>query len=145
MMYGDLLLLVHTATHTYVARREQIHRLHLVSYELELATTDERGRPIVPSDLGPLLDAEDMGSDGRAHALIVQLRRRSVAFLVERVDDLRIEAPLTELLHPLPPLLARRLARPWFMGVLLWHDEPCLVLDLRQIAQDVIFNRQQAS
>lgn len=136
MTGATLLLTVQTTLHCYVVRRDQVHELRLIGSSADLERADERGRPLFSRELGPLLDPGDLRSNARRHALIVPTRRRSVALLVERVEQL--EAASLDIVQPLAPLLARRLARPWFLGAVLRDDVPTLVLDLRQIAQDVL-------
>jgi chemotaxis signal transduction protein len=139
----DLFLTVQTALHRYIVRRDQVHHLQLVSSDDDLEQTDERGKPIINCELAPLLDARDRYNMLRYHALIVRLRRRSVALLVDRIEDARVYTEASERFHPLPPLLSRQLHRPWFLGVLIRDEVPLLVLDLRQIAQDVLMNQHQ--
>lgn len=139
MVTADLLLFVCTTHHRYVVRRDQIAEIRLISGSADMERPDARGRPLLCQELGPLLDPLDIRSNARRHALIIATRRRGVALLVERVDDFVGMAP--DAVQPLSPLLARRLARPWVLGVLVYDDTPLLVLDLRQIAQDVLFGR----
>lgn len=129
---GALLLEVHTATRRYLVPRS--HLDHLAQVAAGAAPPlDPRGRPVVARELGPLLDPADLGPPGRRHALTVALRRRSVAFLVERAEAL--DAPGA--VQPLGPLLAPRLARPWAIGAVVIGAAPVIVLDLRRIAADV--------
>lgn len=92
---------------------------------------------MLPGDLSRLLDQEYLMDSRRCHALIVPTRRRSIALLVDRVEDAYHVAEST--IQPMPKLLNRQLLRPWFSGVYVRDDDQhvLLVLDLRQIAQDV--------
>lgn len=141
-MAESLLLMIRTALHRYVVRRDQVHELCIVNKGAELAATDERGRPLLGCELGPLLDPTDIQRQGRQHALVVQLRRRSIALLVNRVDDIYSQADSVEAIQPLPRLLMRRIERPWFLGVLMCDDTPVLVLDLRTLAQDAVLSQK---
>jgi chemotaxis signal transduction protein len=133
MSRPSLLLTVQTVLHRYVVYRDQILELRIVDNIAELEQIDSRGRPMINRALGGLLDPRDTLNAKRCHALIVQLRRRSVALLVERVADLHtIEMP--NLIQPLAPLIVQRLDHPWFLGAMVHNEEPLLVLDLRQIA-----------
>ncbi len=136
MSTATLLLFACTTRHRYVVRRDQIAEIRLIRRNSDLALPDARGRTLVCQELGPLLDPLDVRRSVRCHALIVATRRRSVALLVERLDDFVGMAP--EAVQRLSPLLARHLARPWVLGALVCDDIPLLVLDLRQIAQDVL-------
>lgn len=95
--------------------------------------TDPRGRPLICQDLGALLGETQPAPTGRRHALTIDLRRRSVSLLIDRIDSLDQPTPI----QPLAPLLTRRLRWPWFLGAVIYSDEPLLVLDLRRIATDV--------
>lgn len=142
-MDTDLLLRVHTTLHSYIVRRDHVHELRLVFNQADLEHQDERGRSLLSCELGRLLDPDDLRSNVRRHALVVHLRRRRVALLAERVDAIRIGGGAEDSVQPLPPLLAQRLARPWFLGVFLDDELPLLVLDVRQIAQDVALSQKK--
>ncbi|HMQ32849.1 MAG TPA: hypothetical protein PKD53_19115 [Chloroflexaceae bacterium] len=129
---GTLLLEVHTATRRYLVPRGHLDQLAQVAPGAP-ALLDARGRPLALRELGPLLDPADRGPPGRRHALVVSLRRRAVALLVERAEAL--DAPGA--VQPLGPLLHGRLARPWALGAVLVGAAPVVVLDLRRIAADV--------
>jgi hypothetical protein len=143
MAFDGLLLMVRTPGHTYIVRREQILELRLVTSVADVEREDERGKPVIGSDLGLLLNPQDESSATRRHALIVPTRRRSVGLLVDRIDDVYTNGSASQhhQVQKLPALLARQLARPWFMGVLIYEDAPVLVLDLRQIAQDALIQK----
>jgi chemotaxis signal transduction protein len=60
-----------------------------------------------------------------------------VALLFERIANTITIAE--DAIQCIPVLLRKRLQRPWFLGVYSEQDDaPLLVLDLRQIAQDVM-------
>ncbi len=137
-METNLLLMIYTGLHRYIVRRDHVHELRLVMRKADLERPDLRGKQLVSSDLGRLLDPLDPLQAGRCYALIVHMRRRGVALLARRVEDVYIEAAAHDSMQSLPPLLTRNLQRPWLLGVVVWDDIPILVLDMRQIAQDVL-------
>jgi chemotaxis signal transduction protein len=142
-MYADTLLTIRTTLHRYIVCRSQITAMRSLSSDADINEPDERGRSIISSELGTLLDQEDLRGHDRCHALVVGLRRRTVALLVHRIEDAHINDATVDMIQPLPPLLARSLERPWYIGVLLRDDEPLLVLDIRRIAQDVVLEHKQ--
>jgi chemotaxis protein histidine kinase CheA len=131
MELSALLLTVYTRRYRYLVRREQVASI----YALAIGPTLNAAKPTLFRDLGPLVANDDQPTEGRCHVVLVHLRRRSVAFLVERVDDM--QQLLTSAIRPLAPLLARNLRRGWVSGTYLDNNEPLLVLDLEQIARDV--------
>jgi hypothetical protein len=143
MREADMFLTICSHAQRFIVRRDHVRELRLISDEADLERPDERGKTPISCELNALLAGHTHHSIARRHALIVQLRRRSVALLIDRIEDARPTAEWEAYLHPLPSLLARRLARPWFLGVLMRDEIPLLVLDLRQIAQDVLLQRQQ--
>lgn len=139
--YTGLLLTIITSLNRYVVRRDQVAEIRMILKPADLERPDERGKLLQGVELGPLLDPFDLRSNARRHALVVPTRRKSVALLVERVVDLNCET--LDLVQPMPKVLAKRLTRPWFLGALIQAEgkEPLLVLDLRQIAQDVLMRQ----
>jgi hypothetical protein len=129
---GMLLLEVFTCARRYLVPRMHLERLVQVAPDRP-PVPDAGGRPLISRELGPLLDPAALAPPGRRHALIVTLRRRSVALLVERAENLTAPG----VVQPLGPLLAHRLARPWVLGAVLIEAIPVIVLDLRCIAADV--------
>ncbi len=138
MTQAALLLMAVTTLHRYVVRRDQILELRRITGAADAEQPDERGRPLLLSDLGQLLDPHDIPHNVRRHGLVVPTRRRKVVFLVERVEDFTDAEPTVQ---PFAPLLSQSLARPWFLGAVVYAEQPLLVLDLRQIAQDVVMGR----
>jgi chemotaxis signal transduction protein len=116
----------------YYAPRSHVDRLEILR-PAEAPVADDRGRPIILRELGPLLGVAAGEVAGRRQALTVALRRRSVALLVDRVETLELQATV----RPLAPLIARRLVAPWVLGAVDDGDSPIVVLDLRRIAADV--------
>lgn len=142
MSYAGLLLIVMTRLHRYVVRREHMLELRVVADETDLERPDEHDKPLERCELGPLLDPHDTPTSTRRHALIVPSHLGSVAFLVDRIEDMQRETSTTTM-HPMPSLFVRQLKRPWFPGVFVLEETPLLVLDLRQIAQDVLIQRNE--
>jgi hypothetical protein len=118
----------------YAIAQRQIDHLGLL--DPARASADQRGRPLLCRELGALLGGAGAISPGRRHAITVSLRRHGVALLADYVDSLGGDAPLET--QPLSPLIARRLARPWFLGAVIYDGAPLLLLDLRRIASDVV-------
>lgn len=143
MREADMLLTIRSSTQRYVVRRDHVRELRLILSDDDLEQPDERGKALICCELDDLLSGHQSYSVSRRHALIVHLRRRSVALLIDRIEDARPTGELEADIRPLPALLARRLERPWFLGVLIRDETPLLVLDLRQIAQDVLLQQKQ--
>lgn len=135
-----LLLTIRATPDRYIVWRDHVLEMRQITSSEDLARPDERGRSLLTSNLGRLLNPGYAPGHPHRHALIVSMRRRSVAFLVERVEDFLVET--VAMVQPLPPLLARRLARPWFLGVMVYEDTPLLVLDLRHIAHDLLIGKR---
>lgn len=130
----SMILYVHVGPRRYAITQGQVD--HLGMLDPADAPSDGRGRPLICRELGPLLGESGGAGPGRRHAITVQLRRRSVAMLVDHIDSLGGAGPCE--IHRLAPMITRRLARPWFLGVVIYEDEPLLLLDLRRIATDVV-------
>lgn len=136
-----MIVIVTTTQRRYAVRREDFVGMRLVGGPEDLAALGAPDRPAVSVDLGALLDASDQAAHGRRHGLVVPLRRRSIVFLVGRVESM-LEQPS---IRSMPPLLARRLQEPWAIGVLEYADELALLLDLRAIARSVLAQRSVAN
>jgi chemotaxis signal transduction protein len=141
MSYDGLLLFVSTATHRYVVTRSQILEMRIITRQADIERPDERGKPITAHSLGPLLDPADKDVPRRHHALIIPTRRRGIALLVDRVQD--VYQTTEDDVQKLPPLFLRNIERPWFLGIFLYEEEPFLVLDLRQIAQNILLTKKK--
>ncbi|NCC30605.1 MAG: chemotaxis protein CheW [Chloroflexia bacterium] len=127
-----LLLEIHIADQRYLA--PQTHVDHLSQLQPTMAPEqDVRGRPMIHAELGALLGHQAKEKSDRYHALTITLRRRTVLLLVDRVE--RLTQP--EEVHPLPLLMRKHLARPWFTGAVILEQRLLLVLDLQRIATDV--------
>lgn len=127
------LLLIEAGRRRYAIASAQVSLLGLL--DPAEAPADLDGRPLICQDLGIVLGDERPAPAGRRYTLTIALRRRSVALLVDSIDSPAQQATLA--IQPLAPLLARRLTWPWFLGAVVYRDEPLLVLDLRRIATDV--------
>jgi hypothetical protein len=131
------LLIVCTSQQRYAVRRDQLLGLRMIITAEDMERPDDRGKPVNSMDLGEVLGINSQATHHHRHALVVPSRRRSVLLLVDRVEHLC--AAMEERLHPFPRLLRHQVARPWFLGVLIEPDAmPVLVLDVRQIAQDIL-------
>lgn len=142
MIAGDLLMAVRAGAHSYLVPRTHVDQIRLLD-GAALPAADARGRPLVGCALSDLLDPGGPPAARRQHALLVELRRRSVALLVERVEALESAGSLGQ--QPLAPFLSRSLARPWFLGAAIYAGEPALILDLRRIAMDVTIGIRPSS
>lgn len=135
-MTEDLLLIVKTALHRYAVRRADLLDVRMIADPAMI----ERGmfdRPCLGVELGTLLDPADQPSLARRHALIVPLRRKYIALLVDYVDTFleRIQCA------PLPALLQQRLRQPWAIGALALGDDVIVELDLRAVARSALLSR----
>lgn len=137
-MQANLLLTIRTALHRYVVHRTQVSQLLIIHSPADLEQVEEQGPALVSDELGHLLDPRDVLHHSHCHAIVVPLRRRRVALLVERVEDIRMNKETPEEILPLPRLLAATLAHPWYLGVVVRDDTPLLVLDMRQIARHLL-------
>ena len=127
-----LLLEVRAAGQRYYVPRAHLDSLELLHPDMPPAH-DERGRPMLVRSLAPLLGPSASSAPPPRQALVVRGRRRSVALLVDRVEQLADDLTM----QPLGSLLACRLAAPWVLGAVATAETPILVLDLRRIAADV--------
>jgi len=118
----------------YAIAQAQVDHLGLV--DPREAPTDLRGNVLICRELGALLGADQSATIGRRSAITIRLRRRSIALMIDHVDSLGDAGQLK--IQPLSALLTRRLARPWFLGAIVYQDAPILLLDLRRIATDVV-------
>lgn len=131
-----LILTFQTCQQRYALRHHQEIELRYVSARDVLNDTDSRGRPLLSADLCTLLDPADREVWLRRCALVVPLRRRSVALRCNALNELNDVVETS--FKPLPPLLVQRLPHTWFSGLYLQDAEPMLLLDLRQIAMHIL-------
>jgi hypothetical protein len=136
-MPADTLLIVRTALHRYAIRRSVLIDVKLVPNAAALAAGGLYDRPCLGVELGPLLDSVDHSVLVRRRALVVTMRRRYIALLVDDVDAfLEQGCSIT-----LPALLRERLVRPWSIGALLFEDEVIVELDVRAVVRDALAHR----
>src|SRR5437868_10928054 len=104
-MASDVLLIVRTALCHYAVRHDDLFEVKLIADPAELRAGGLFNRPCIGVELGPLLDPSDQSALTRRRALIVPLRRRYVALLVDNIDTFVDRAASI----PLPALLRERL------------------------------------
>jgi len=136
-----MLLIVRTAQHRYIVRREDVATLRAVTRSGSGDGREDADPSVIAVELGPLIDSSDVSMAQRRHALIIPLRRRNIALLVDAVDTIVEHADV----QPLPQLLRERLHEPWATGVLLIDDQPVVQLDVRAIARSILLQRTRAS
>lgn len=134
------MLLANTGLHRYVVRQDDIIELRLIPDPNNLPV-DDRGKPYLGVELGEMLDPNDRSTQPRRHALVVAMRRRLIALLVDSIDSL----PEDLVPVPLPSLLQARLANPWVVGAVVLDDSVVVELDLRAIARSVLSPRSTQS
>jgi hypothetical protein len=130
-----MLVVVRTANRRYAVRRTDllgIRRADVARHEALRSA-----QPFASMALGALLEPLAASEIRPSQALLVSLRRRTIALLVERVEEF-LEQPHV---HPLPALLRNQLHQEWAVGILMHEDEPIIVLDLRAVARSVLLQR----
>jgi hypothetical protein len=135
-MASDVLLIVRTALCRYAVRHDDLFEVKLIADPAELRTRGLFNRPCIGVELGPLLDPSDQSTLIRRRALIVPLRRRYVALLVDYVETFLERATSV----PLPTLLRERLQQPWAIGALALDDDLIVKLDLRAVARSAMLS-----
>jgi hypothetical protein len=133
-MANDVLLVVRTALRRYAVRHDDLFEIKLIADPAELRAGGLFNRPCIGVELGPLLDPSDHSLLTRRRALIVPLRRRYVALLVDYVDTFVERAASV----PLPMLLRERLQQPWAIGALALDNDLIVKLDLRAVARSAM-------
>lgn len=137
-MAAESLLIARTAHHRYAVRRSEVASIALIGPEGATHHRDERGQPYIGVELGPMLDPHDHSTRLRKRALLVPLRRRIVALLVDGVEML----PSTTSSLPLPALLRHQLRHAWAISVVTLEDEVIVQLDLREVARNALLDLQ---
>src|SRR5262245_33182894 len=125
-MASGTLIIIQTALRRYVIDRNDVMSIRLVTHVADFLSGAEFDRPCLGVELGPLLDPSDHSTLTRRRALIVPLRRRYIALLVDYIDTLPEQ--ITGV--PLPPLLRERLRQPWAIGALVVDTDLIVQLDL---------------
>ncbi len=133
-MAKDVLLIVRTALCRYAVYHDDLFEVKLIAHPAALRAGGIYNRPCIGVELGPLLDPLDQSTLTRRRALIVPLRRRYVALLVDYVDTFLERAASV----PLPTLLRERLQQPWATGALVLDDDLIVKLDLRAVARSAM-------
>jgi hypothetical protein len=133
-MASDIQLIVRTALHRYSVCRDDLFDVKLVADLAALRAGGLYDQACVGVELGPLLDPADESMLTRRRALIVPLRRRYVALLVDYVDSF-LERPASA---PLPALLRERLGQSWAVGALAIDDDLVVMLDIRAVARSAM-------
>jgi hypothetical protein len=129
-MPGEMLLVVRTFRRRYAVRRGDLLAVLPTDAGAAPQVEDTLGRGCVPVELGPLLEPNDRGTARRQVALVVPLRRRLIALLVDAVESFH---PVS-LMAPLPEVLRARLRRPWAIGALPLDENLIVALDARALA-----------
>jgi hypothetical protein len=133
-MTNDTLLIVKTARHRYAVHKDDVQEIKLIASTAELEIGGRFDRPCLGVELGPLLDQYDTSELARRRALIVPMRRRYVALLVDYIETFLERATS----WPLPTLLRERLRQPWAVGALVFDDDVIVQLDLRAVARSAL-------
>jgi hypothetical protein len=139
-MANTMLLIVKTALRRYAVRHDDLLDIKMVA-SAEQLSGDMFDRPVLGAELGALCDPADQSALVRRHALIVPLRRKYIALLVDSVETFLERAQSA----PLPAILRERLSQPWAVGALSYEDELVVQLDIRAIARSVLLDRSHES
>lgn len=137
---NTLLLVVKTARHRYVVRRDELLDIKIVQVDRAPRPDSASASEYLGFELGPLLDPGDRSGAKRQRALIVPMRRRTIALFV---DDIETFLEHTSCL-PLPGLLRERLQKPWVAGALTLGDDLVLQLDLRAVARSALLSDRES-
>ncbi len=133
----DTLLHVTTATAPYLVVARHVSRLLRATYAT-LPTHDERGKLIIGYILDTALGEDATPAYAPHHALLLPLRRRSVALFVQTIDS----TPLTIAdIQSVPPLVQSLVRHAHLRGVCSLDNAAVLVLDVRTIAHDILMQR----
>jgi len=133
-MASPVLMIVNTAARRYAVRRDDLVDVRMAHTGAALRVEGQADRQYVGVELGPLLDPADQSSMTRRRALIVPLRRRYIALLVDHIETFLEHADT----RPLPPLISQRLGQPWAVGALMFEDQLVVQLDLRAVARSAL-------
>lgn len=133
-MSTTVLMIVKTALRRYAVRRDDLVDVRIAQAGDMLHVEGSADRPYIGFELGPLLDPADCSSLKRHRALIVPLRRRYIALMVDYVETFLEHTDAI----PLPALLRERLREPWAVGALILEDGLVVQLDLRAVARSAL-------
>ena len=135
-MATNVIMVVKTPTRRYAVRHDDLIDVRMARSTPTVQVDGPADRPYLGFQLGPLLDPADQATLPRCHALIVPLRRRYIALLVDSVETFLQHAEM----HPLPELLRKRLDQPWAAGALIYEDDLMIQLDLRAVARSALLS-----
>jgi hypothetical protein len=133
-MATTVLMIVKTALRRYAVRRDDLFDVKMAQAGDMFQVDGLADRPYIGFELGPLLDPIDCSSLKRRRALIVPLRRRYIALMVDYIETFLEQADSM----PLPALLCQRLHEPWAVGALIMEDALIVQLDLRAVARSAL-------
>lgn len=132
-MPHSTMLLAQTARRRYAIRRDDVLSIELIGEEGPSQHFDARGNAYIGLELGTLIDSSDCSTQRRRRALLVSLRRRIIALLVDHVELVETETPVA-----LPPLLAGCMQQPWSVAALMIEDDLIVQLDIRALARSAL-------
>ncbi len=132
-MTSSKVLLAQTARQRYAIKRDDVLSIELIGEEGPTQHVDARGNAYIGVELGALIDPADRSTQTRQRALLVALRRRVVALLVDHVELVE-----TDKVEVLPALLAERLQQPWSVAALMIEDNLVVQLDIRALARSAL-------
>jgi hypothetical protein len=133
-MATTVLMIVKTALRRYAVRRDDLLDVKMTQAGDVLQVEGASDREYIGFELGPLLDPADHSGLKRRRALIVPLRRRYIALMVDYIETFLEQADSI----PLPALLRDRLREPWAVGALVLEDDLVVQLDLRAVARTAL-------
>jgi hypothetical protein len=133
-MATTVLMIVNTAIRRYAVRRDDLLDVKMAQSGDSFYMEGSLDRPYIGFELGPLLDPADCSTLKRRRALIVPLRRRYIALMVDYIETFLEQADSI----PLPALLRERLDQPWAVGALILEDDVVVQLDLRAVARSAL-------
>jgi chemotaxis signal transduction protein len=133
-MATSVLMIIKTALRRYAVRRDDLLDVKMAQAGDTFQVEGSAERPYIGFELGPLLDPADCSSLKRRRALIVPLRRRYIALMVDNIDTFLEQADTIAL----PALLRERLHEPWAVGALVLEDDLVVQLDLRAVARSAL-------
>ena len=132
-MASSTVLLAQTARQRYAIKRDDVLSIELIGEEGPSQHFDARGNAYIGVELGALIDPADRSTQRRQRALLVALRRRIVALLVDHVELVEADQVVA-----LPALLAERLQHPWAIAALTIEDNLVVQLDIRALARSAL-------
>lgn len=126
-------LLAQTARQRYAIKRDDVLSIELIGEEGPGQHFDARGNAYIGVELGALINPADRSMQKRQRALLVTLRRRVIALLVDHVELVEVDKVVA-----LPALIAERLQQPWSVAALMIEDTLVIQLDIRALARSAL-------